>query len=68
MAIKTISKIMIIVTFIIWIGWDIYAFLFGKDATLSVVITDWSYYSPMWPFVWGVLIGHWLWPARGTGE
>ncbi len=68
MAVKDISKLIVIVTFVIWVVWDIYAYFAAEDATLSVVITDWAYYSPMWPFLWGVLMGHWFWPARGTGE
>jgi hypothetical protein len=47
--------------------WDLVAFLFGKDATISVIITDWSYYTP-WPgVVWGFLMGHWFWPAKRSG-
>lgn len=66
--IRRISMIMIIASFVIWIAWDIYAYFFGTDSTLSVVVTDWSHYTPMWPFLFGVLMGHWFWPAKRSGD
>jgi hypothetical protein len=48
--------------------WDVLAFVFGKNATISVVITDWSYYTPWVPFVLGFLCGHLFAPAQGTKD
>ena len=53
-----------IATFVIWVGWDIYAYLNEENSTFSVIITDWAYYTPMLPFFVGVLCGHWFWPAK----
>jgi uncharacterized membrane protein YhdT len=48
--------------------WDIFAYLFGKNATISVVITDFSKYTPWVPFLFGVLMGHWFFPAKGSND
>lgn len=60
---RMISGIIILSTFIIWIVWDVYAFIHGGEAaTLSVIITDFSYYSPALPLIIGMLIDHWFIP------
>jgi len=48
--------------------WDVLAYVFGENATISVVVTDWSYYTPWVPFAFGVLMGHWFFPARGSKD
>ena len=45
---------------------DLGLYIWGENATFSVVITDWSYYTPWVPFLFGVLMGHWFFPARGS--
>jgi hypothetical protein len=45
---------------------DLWLYLYGENATFSVVITDWSYYTPWVPFAFGVLMGHWFFPPRGS--
>ena len=45
---------------------DLGLYIWGENATFSVVITDWSYYTPWVPFAFGVLMGHWFFPARGS--
>lgn len=68
MTARTISGVVILVTFVVWIIWDIFAFYYGEGvSTLSVVITDWSFYSPGIPFLFGGLCGHWFFPARRSG-
>lgn len=58
-----------IVTVVIWIIWDIYAYVDGGGvSTFSVIITDSSLYSPMIPLVCGILMGHWFWPAKGSND
>ena len=60
---RVISGLIVLATFAVWIIWDIYAILTeGVRATLSVVITDFSYYSPAWPLIIGFLCGHWFFP------
>ena len=62
---RKITGILILITAIIWIVWDIYAYVFGGgNATISVVLTDFSFYSPALPFIMGGLMGHWFFPAK----
>ena len=61
--IRVISGIVLVVTAVVWIAWDIYAYAFGGGTTtLSSVITDFSYYSPALPLLAGGLIDHWFIP------
>ena len=53
---------------IVAIGWDIVAYMYGSNSTFSVVFTDWSRSFPTFAFLWGFLMGHWFWPARGTED
>jgi len=66
--IRYITIAMIVLTGIFWVAWDIYAYMHGTNSTISVVITDWAYYHPMAPFILGILMGHWLWPAKGSKD
>ena len=34
----------------------------GYDASVSVVVLDWSRRAPVLPFAVGVLVGHLFWP------
>lgn len=62
---STTTWIMII-TALVWIVWDIYLYVKkDKDArikTISIIITEFAWYSPMLPFIIGLLCGHWFWP------
>lgn len=60
---KTTIWIIGIVTVLLLL-WDIAAYVLGENATISVVITDWSYYSPWIPLVFGFLMGHWFAPPK----
>lgn len=53
---------------VIMILWDVIAYLSTENATFSVVITDWSYYTPWMPFALGFLMGHWFAPAKGSND
>ena len=44
--------------------WDLVAYIVGKNATISVIITDSSYYTPWIPFAVGFLCGHLFAPAK----
>ena len=59
---KLITTIIMIVTVIGLVGWDIYvaATPVGGD-TISEIIRQSAKNHPMIPFVLGVLIGHWFW-------
>lgn len=46
--------------------WDLAAFIFSNNATISVVMTDWSFYTPWIPFLWGFLMGHWFAAPAGS--
>jgi hypothetical protein len=48
--------------------WDVLAYAFGENATISVAITDWSYYTPWVPFAFGVLMGHWFFPPKRSQD
>ena len=62
---RQISGLLILVTSIVWIIWDLYVYIFREEnSTISVVITDFSYYSPACPFIIGGLMGHWFFPAK----
>lgn len=47
------------------IVWDVLAYLIGgNNSTISVIITDWSYYSPWIPYLFGLMCGHFFFPAK----
>lgn len=49
-------------TALVWIVIDVFLYVNRKKvATISEVITHFARYSPMLPFILGVLMGHWLW-------
>jgi hypothetical protein len=56
------SVAVIALTAVVWLIWDIYAYLTDRK-TLSYYITRWSFYTPMVPFIIGFLMGHWLWTS-----
>lgn len=68
MKIRLMTGFLILATVVVWIGWDVYAWLAADDATISVVVTDWSRIAPGIAFLVGVLCGHFFFPAKGTGE
>ena len=62
----TITTWFIIVTAIVWLLWDIYAYWQVskhnyKVPTISMVITEAAWYSPIVPFIFGFLMGHFFW-------
>jgi len=62
------TKWIIFAMFIVLIIWDVIAYLVTDNATISVTLTDWGYSSPWMPFVFGVLMGHFWFPARGSKD
>ena len=69
MSLNEWSLVLMIVTALSWGFYDLYLYYRIKvkkeivTKTLSQLITGFSYYSPMLPFILGVLIGHWMWPG-----
>jgi hypothetical protein len=60
-----ITQVVIMVTIVAWIGWDIYAYLhFGNAATESATIFRWSYHAPGAAFLAGILCGHLFFPQH----
>lgn len=57
----TIAGILVSLTAIVWLILDIYLYKKSGEATISEAIRKWSYYSPVIPFIFGFLLGHWLW-------
>ena len=55
------TKIIIIAVFLIMVGYDIFAVIKNKKATISRVIADWSKRFMMIPFTMSVLTGHFFW-------
>ena len=51
----------LIITAVLLIGYGTWAAVTKKQATISSIITKYSFKYPIIPFVMGVLIGHWLW-------
>jgi hypothetical protein len=44
-------------------AYDVYAIITsGYDASVSMVILDWSRRAPVLPFAFGILSGHLFWP------
>lgn len=55
----TVTRILILVTALIWIGWDFYVHhVTGNPSTESAVLFKWGYYSSAVPFLIGLLCGH----------
>lgn len=54
-----ITKIIILTTPLIWIGWDVYAYLTtGNSVTESATLFRWAVHAPGIAFLVGVLCGH----------
>lgn len=58
-----ITEILILSTFVLWIGWDIYAYIrYGNKATESVRSYKAAYYAPGVGVLVGILVGHLFFP------
>jgi hypothetical protein len=55
----------IIGAIVIILGYDVVAAIYGgTGSTISEVITSWSYGTPLLPFAFGVVCGHWFWHGK----
>lgn len=51
----------ILITALVWFVYDVYAYVTEDVTTISKWITEFGYYSPIGPFIFGLLIGHFYW-------
>jgi len=59
------TKIILIVTALFLIGYDIYAYIEGGvGSTISRVVLAWSQAWPIVPLTIGVICGHLFWPQK----
>lgn len=62
---KTVTFYVIGLTLIALLGYDVFAIIKGgTEASISSVIITWSYKFPLFPFLFGVLCGHFFWRMR----
>jgi hypothetical protein len=53
------TEVLILATFLIWIIYDIFAYLKGGNAyTESWQLWKWGYYAPGFCVLFGILLGH----------
>jgi len=56
---RRITQVGVIATAVLWIGWDVVAYLWGgNESTISRVITDASRNWPIIPLLVGIVLGH----------
>jgi len=65
------TLISVLIFFISWIGYDVYAILEGgTEASISYMMFEWSYKYPIFTFtcgfIPGILVGHFFWRIRDT--
>lgn len=58
----TTATWIMIATALIWLGYDVYAYLTGRS-TFSIEITQFAELSNIFELTIGILLGHWLWPV-----
>jgi hypothetical protein len=56
----TIAGALISTTAIVWLLVDVFLYV-NKKETISQAIIRMSWYTPMVPFIFGFLCGHWFW-------
>lgn len=60
---KTITQILIGLTVLVWIIWDVYTYIHsGNASTESATLYRWAYYAPGISFAFGILCGHLFYP------
>lgn len=68
MSIADSTKVLILMTIVLWIAWDVYAYRqAGNIATESWTLKKWSYYAPGIACLLGILLGHFFF-SFGTPE
>lgn len=62
---SSVTGILLFVAALVLLGWDLFAYLTGKDRTISEIVSKAGWYSPMVPFIVGLVVGHLFWPLAG---
>lgn len=57
----SVSTWIMIITALVWLTWDVYAYLTSKP-TLSIEVTLFAEASNIFELAIGIVLGHWLWP------
>lgn len=66
---RTLTEILLVVVVVFLLIYDgLAVLLIGFDATISVVVLEWSQRYPVIPFLCGVVAGHFWWPQRKNNE
>lgn len=69
MNVKKITLIIIAVTIVVLLAWDVYAILMGgTEASISSIIITSSYKFPLIPFFGGLLAGHFWWRMKSNPD
>jgi hypothetical protein len=65
-----ITVAIIIVTLLVWLGWDSYVYFYRGDveATFSRIIYRTASTMPLIPLAIGILLGHLFWPQTPKDE
>ncbi len=63
-----LTRIVILVAIALLIGYDVFVYFAGKDATISQIILSAGLKYPTIPFAAGVLCGHFFWPNSKAGD
>jgi len=59
---RKITQYFIIISILLWLFYDGYVIIkYGKDASISQVMIDYSYNYPIGVFLLGILAGHLFW-------
>jgi len=56
-----LTSIVLITVFFGLVIFDVLLYALNM-ATISQVVTEVSFYTPFLPLLFGILLGHWLWP------
>ena len=62
---KKLTKIFVLATIAIIIGFDVFVWVKGgTEATVSWTVFEWSYDYPILPFFMGFVMGHFFWQMK----
>ena len=64
-----LTKIIIITTFVLAVIYNVFVKIYGAGrSTISKVILDTTIQYPSLAFIFGIMVGHWLFPSWWYGE
>lgn len=65
---RQVTSIVIIISIVALLAYDLYVYFWHEAATISVVMWLWSQGNPTWIFLFGFLMGHWFAPPHSRDE